>query len=132
MRSIECSSRSTHIFTSCLPIIVCINMFLCAYKENILCHTTSALPLIDEKATDTACAETSEMSTEKRGEMHGNTCLCRWNSAQCSHASADPMTRHDAEVVRVIHLAWICKMTSECNKYAFSTLSGVVIHLART
>jgi hypothetical protein len=28
---------------------------------------------------------------------------------------------------RVIHLAWICKMTSECNKYAFSTLSEVVI-----
>jgi hypothetical protein len=27
----------------------------------------------------------------------------------------------------VIHLAWICKMTSECNKYAFSTLSEVVI-----
>jgi hypothetical protein len=26
----------------------------------------------------------------------------------------------------VIHLAWICKMTSECNKYAFSTLSEVV------
>jgi hypothetical protein len=27
----------------------------------------------------------------------------------------------------VIHLAWICKMTSECNKYAFSTLTEVVI-----
>jgi hypothetical protein len=27
----------------------------------------------------------------------------------------------------VIHLAWICKMTSESNKYAFSTLSEVVI-----
>jgi hypothetical protein len=27
----------------------------------------------------------------------------------------------------VIHLAWICKMTSECNKYAFSTLSKIVI-----
>jgi hypothetical protein len=27
----------------------------------------------------------------------------------------------------VIHLAWICKMTSECNKYAFLTLSEVVI-----
>jgi hypothetical protein len=71
MRSIECSSRSTHIFTSCLPIIVCINMFLCAYKENILCHTTSALPLIDEKATDTACA-TSETSTAKTS---GNACM---------------------------------------------------------
>jgi hypothetical protein len=29
--------------------------------------------------------------------------------------------------VVVIHLAWICKMTSECIKYAFSTLSEVVI-----
>jgi hypothetical protein len=29
--------------------------------------------------------------------------------------------------VIVIHLAWICKMTSECNKYAFLTLSEVVI-----
>jgi hypothetical protein len=27
----------------------------------------------------------------------------------------------------VIHLAWICKMTSEGNTYAFSTLSEVVI-----
>jgi hypothetical protein len=27
----------------------------------------------------------------------------------------------------IIHLAWLCKMTSACNKYAFSTLSEVVI-----
>jgi hypothetical protein len=33
--------------------------------------------------------------------------------------------RHSYDAV--IHLAWICKMTSECNKYAFSTLSEVVI-----
>jgi hypothetical protein len=30
-------------------------------------------------------------------------------------------------ILIVIHLAWICKITSECNKYAFSTLSEVVI-----
>jgi hypothetical protein len=29
----------------------------------------------------------------------------------------------------VIHLTWICKMTLECNQYAFSTLSEVVIQL---
>jgi hypothetical protein len=35
--------------------------------------------------------------------------------------------RHIRAILYVIHLAWICKMTSECNKYAFSTLSEVVI-----
>jgi hypothetical protein len=32
-------------------------------------------------------------------------------------------------IFTVIHLTWICKMTSECNKYAFSTLSEAVIQL---